>query len=122
VHRALPVSFNADVRSSSALAVLAGIRRVQAPRQALPVSRQAAGPCIPPAPRRPVRQVAVPALASVRVVARVVVQASASVPAVLRVLAAGWYLLRARHRVLNVRAVRRAAVDGSSTRRPRKAR
>ena len=88
--------------------------------QALLASQQAVVPCIPPVPRRLVLRVAVPASASVPVV-QVGVPALVPVPEVLPGPVADSCLQAARRRVPSVRAVRRAAVDASSTRRPRKA-
>lgn len=117
--RVAPAQSSAGVQSSSAPAAPAGIRRVPALRQVLPASRRADGPCIPHAPLRRALRVAVQALVSVRGAA---VRASVPVREALLVRAAAWSRLRAKRRVPNVRAVRHAAVDVSSTRRPKKAR
>ena len=116
-----PASSSADVRSFSGPAVPAVIHRVPARPQGLLASQQAVVPCIPPAPRLAAPRVVVPALANGQV-AQVAVPASARVPAVPVVPAADWFRPRAKRRVLSVRVVRHAAVDASSTRRPKKAR
>jgi hypothetical protein len=113
-------SSSVDVRSSSVLVAPAVIRRVLALRLGLPASLQAAGPCIRPARLRPALPADVLALASV-LVARAAVPALVLVPAALLGPAAD-FCLQAKHRVLSVRVVRHAAVDASSTQRPRKAR
>lgn len=117
------VRFSVAVQSSSALAGLevpAGISRVLAVQLALRVSSRAAARCTPHAPRLPALLVAVPALVRVRVV---LVAGLASVRAPVRAaVLVVWFHLRVRLHVHSARAVRRAAVDGSSIRRPRKAR
>ena len=108
------------VPSSSVRVARLAIRSDPARHPELQASRQVAGLCIRPVLRQLARLAAVPASDSVRV-ARVAVPASVRVPAVLLVLAAD-FCLQARHRVRSVRAVRHAAVDASSIRRPKKAR
>jgi hypothetical protein len=120
--RVARVRFSAAVRSSSApvgLVVLADISHVLAGLVALLVSSRAVARCTPHAPRPPALLVAGPALVRVRVV-------PAAGPVLVRALAravlVASFRLRVRLRVHSARVVRHAAVDGSSTRRPRKAR
>ena len=108
------------VPSSSVPVVRLSIRSVPAPQPEVQAFRQVAGLCIRPVLRQLARLVAVPASGSVRV-ALAVDPALVPVPAVLLVLAAD-FCLQAKHRVRSVRVVRLAAVDASSTPRPRKAR
>jgi hypothetical protein len=114
--------FSAAVRSSSALVarvVPAGISHVRVVRVALRVSSRAAAQCTRHARRPPALLVAGLALVRVRVV---LVAGLVSVRAPVRAVLVVWFRLRGRLHVRSVRAVRHAAVDGSSIRRPRKAR
>jgi hypothetical protein len=108
------------VPSSSVPVARLAIHSVPAPHPELQASRQVAGLCIRPVLRQLARPAGVPASGSVLVV-RAVDPALVPVPAVLLALAAD-FCLQVKHRVRSVRAVRHAAVAGSSTRRPRKAR
>ena len=113
-------SSSVGVPSSSVLVARLDIRSVPAPHPELQASRQVAGLCIRPGLRQLARLAVVPALDSV-LVALAVDPALVPVPAVLLALAAD-FCLQAKHRVRSVRVVRHAAVDASSTPRPRKAR
>jgi hypothetical protein len=120
----LPVpvaSFSVGVPSFSVRAAQAAISSALAPRPVLQAFRRVAGPCIPHVPRRAARRAAVLASASVRV-ARAVDLALASVRVGRGAPQVAWCRLRVKHHVRSVRVVHHAAVDASSTRRPRKAR
>ena len=106
-------------QSSSGPAARAAIRSVQAVPPAARAVLQDAGPCTPHALHPAALRAVVPASVHVLVV-RVAVRASAR--ARERAPAVDSCRLRVKRRVRNVRAVRRAAVDASSIRRPRKAR
>jgi hypothetical protein len=120
------VGLSALAASSSAAALSSSVPVVRAAIHSVPVRpraqavRQDAGPCIPRALPPAALQADVPASASVPV-AQVGDLALVPVPAVLLVPAAD-FCLQAKHRVRSVRVVRHAAVDASSTPRPRKAR
>jgi hypothetical protein len=120
--RVARVRFSAAVRSSSApagLVVLADISHVLAVLVALRVSSRAVARCTPHAPHPRALLVDGRALVLVRVVLVAgLVLVRAPVQAVLVV----WCRLRVKLHVRSARVVRHAAVDGSSTRRPRKAR
>ena len=120
--RVARVRFSAGVRSSSApavLVVLADISHALAVQVALRVSSRAVARCTRHAPRRPALLVAGRALVRVRVVpgAGLVL-----VRALAQAVLVAWFRLRVRLHVRSARVVRHAAVDGSSTRRQRKAR
>jgi hypothetical protein len=111
--------FSAAGLSSSVRVVQGAIRNVLARPQAHQASRLDDGLCIPPVPRPVAHREDAPASVHAPV-ARAAVLALVRVPAVLLVLAAD-FCLQAKHRVRSVRVARHAAVDASSTPRPRKA-
>jgi hypothetical protein len=113
------VPFSADDLSSSVQAALRAIRSVPVRRQVHPAFQLDVGPCILRVLRPVAHQADAPASANAPA-ARAAVPASARVPEWEQVEA--WYRLQAKRRVHSVRAVRHAAVDVSSTPRPKKAR